>query len=217
MVAQSQQLDRFSTLPSDYRDGRYQLVRFTVRDVQVLLQHGIIPEDASTELLNGFITLKDRGDSKEEGRLIGTKHMLCVKLLASLARQIETSARHVQTQQPLMCSDDNLPEPDFTVLRGNPKDYVGRYPTSDDAFCVIEVADSSYERDVGEKLHAYARGGVEQYVVLNLRVNKAEVFTKPDRSNGTYSSRVIVNADQMLELRVGANESIQIKLSDVLP
>src|SRR5690606_28406901 len=112
------------------------------------------------------------------------------------------STRHVRSQQPLVCSETHVPEADFMVLRGTLSDYTD-LPRASDAWCVVEVADASYERDVSEKLVGYALAGVCQYVVVNLREREADVFTEPDSANGTYAARNVVSADQVLPLRIG--------------
>ena len=90
-------------------------------------------------------------------------------------------------------------------------------PTAADAWCVVEVADSSYERDIVEKRTAYARAAVRQYVVINLRNRTAEVYTNPDPAAGTYPPPQIVAAGESLLLRIGEAETFTIRLTDVLP
>ena len=114
-----------------------------------MVRMGIIPEDASTELLNGWVVLKDRSAREQDPTIIGQDHHKCVERLSSLRKLIDNDNRHVESQQPLVCSDTQVPEPDFMVLRGTLDSYTD-LPFAADAFCVVEVADSSYERDTGE-------------------------------------------------------------------
>jgi Uma2 family endonuclease len=102
------------------------------------------------------------------------------------------------------------------VLRGTLEEYTD-LPTAADAFCVVEVADSSYERDTGEKLRGYAWAGVQQYVVINLRNRIAEVYTNPDLVAGTYPPPQIIPDSGILSLRVGDAEFFDVPLRDVLP
>lgn len=181
-----------------------------------MMRMGIIPEDASTELLNGLIVLKDRSAVGQDSRMIGTDHTKCVELLSDLRSQIKTASRHARSQQPLVCSETHMPEPDFAVVRGVIHDY-DDHPTANCAYCVVEVADSSYERDAGEKLEGYARAGVAQYVIINIRNRTAEVYITPDVGAGTYSPPRIVAENEALDLRVGDGEFFSIPLADVLP
>lgn len=140
-----------------------------------------------------------------------------VATLAGFSDRVNTAARHLRTRSTLICAETHAPIPDAAILRGALNDYRGRLPTAADAWCVIEVTDASYGRDAGEKLEAYARAGVQQYVILNLRNRTAEVYLTPDRAAGTYPLPQIVAADQVLDLRVGEDEFFQVPLANVLP
>lgn len=137
-------------------DGRVRVVQFTRADAEAMVRQGIIPEDGTTELLSGVIVLKDRAAVGEAPGMIGKGHVLCVECLSDLRTTINDGRRHVRSQQPVVCSDYHVPEPDFAVIRGRLEDYAD-HPAAADALCVVEVADSSYERDAGEKLTGYAR------------------------------------------------------------
>ena len=191
-------------------------VRFTGKDVDDMVRLGIVPEDASTELLDGVLVHTDRAKHGEDPLSVGDDHTKCVEQMSDLRTQINTDARHVRSQMPLVCSGTHRPQPDFFVVRGRLRDYAAR-PTAADAYCVVEVADSSYELDVGEKLMAYARAGVSQYVIVNLRNRTAEVYVDPNPTAGTYAGRTVVPATGVLSLRVGPGEAFDVPLADVLP
>ena len=216
MVAKSSLAEQFVTPPAPMLDGRWQVVRFTRADAEAMMRLGIIPEDASTELLSGLIVLKDRSARDQNPTMIGRAHRKCVVRLAKLRSAIDDDRRHVESQQPLVCSETHVPEPDFMVVRGTIEAYED-LATAADAFCVVEVADSSYERDAGEKLRGYARAGIVQYIIINLRNRTAEVYANPDPVAGTYPPPRIVAEQQSLDLRVGDAESFTVPLADVLP
>lgn len=71
-----------------------------------------------------------------------------------------------------------MPESDFMELRGTIDDYTD-IATVADAYCIIEVADSSYDRNVTEKLAAYARAGITQYVIIDLRRSVIADLSRP--------------------------------------
>jgi Putative restriction endonuclease len=207
---------RFGVPPAPVINGRWRLVQFTRADAEKLVRDGIIPEDTSTELLDGLIVLTDRSAQGEDPIMIGKAHRVCVEKLSDLRTRINSASRHVETQQPLVCNETQVPQPDFMVLRGTLDDYTD-LPTAADAFCVIEVADSSYERDSGEKLIGYAKAGVAQYIIFNLRTREAEVYTQPDVAAGTYPPPVRVNENDVLKLRVGEKDWFEVSLAEVLP
>jgi Uma2 family endonuclease len=195
----------------------YGPVRFTLADARSMIEKGIIPEDSTVELLEGSLIYRDRFDLRGGEVAEGLKHNYVIDALAGLAAKMNDDRRHLRTQSTLVCSDTHAPIPDGVVLRGVRQDYRDRLPTAADAFCVVEVADSSYERDVGEKLQAYARAGIQQYVIINLRNRTAEIYTGPDVTAGAYGRPLIVLEDQILELRVSDKEFYSVRLGDLLP
>ena len=217
MVASTSKLARrFVPPPPPFVAGRWRLPRFTLSDADALMRLGIIPEDATTELLDGLIVLKDRSAVGEDPAMIGKDHTKCVERFSDLRQRINSADRHVESQQPLVCSETHVPEPDFMVLKGTLDDYTDR-PLAADAWCVVEVADSSYERDTGEKLAGYAEAGIAQYIVINLRNRTAETYTGPDSAAKTYLPPRIVGENELLDLRLGDVEYCSVMLVDLLP
>src|SRR5687767_13482634 len=117
MVAKTPSHARFGPPPAPLLDGRWRFYRLTRFDAESLMRQGHVPEDASTELLSGMIVLKDRSATGQDPTMIGKDHVLCVEQFSDLRSRINTPARHVRSQQPLVCSDIHQPEPDFMVLR----------------------------------------------------------------------------------------------------
>src|SRR5213075_2534990 len=112
--------------------GRWRLPRFTLREALESVRLGSIPEDASTELLDGLIVLKDRAATGEEPFMICKDHRKIVERHSDLRGRIDDDSRHVQSQQPLVCTQTRVPEPDFAILRGTLTDYAD-LPTATDA------------------------------------------------------------------------------------
>ena len=65
------------------------------------------------------------------------------------------------------------------IVRGQPRDYLGRSRTARDVAIVVEVADSSVPQDSVTKLRAYAADGVPVYWVANLPDRRIFVYTDP--------------------------------------
>ena len=191
-------------------------MQFTADDVMRMIDDGTVSEDASAELLNGYIVHTDRSAHGGDPTMHSPRHRKAVRRLTSLVAEIDTNDRHVQIQSPIVCAALQMPEPDFAVIRGSDDAYTSRLPAAADAFCVVEVADSSLERDRQEKLPIYARAGILQYVILNLRNQTAEVYANPDSAAGTYASTEIVPADGSIALRVGDTEFHRVPLASLL-
>lgn len=192
-------------------------MRFTVKDVLSMLEHGILPEDATTELLHGFIVLKDQSETGGDPTMHGLQHRKCVVRLGKLAARIDSAEQHVQIQLPVICGDFEAPEPDFAIARGTEDDYDKSLPTGRDVSCVIEAADSSVERDSEEKPQIYASGGVKQYIVLNLRDRTAQIFSDPDVPTALFRSTITVPDTTTLRLLLPDGKTFEVVVSDLLP
>jgi Uma2 family endonuclease len=92
----------------------------------------------------------------------------------------------VRIQGPLLAADKSEPEPDVAVVA--PGDDARSHP--DQAFLVIEVADSSLEYDRHTKGPLYAASGVPEYWIINLVEGVIEVQTAPGMAGYTDLGRV---------------------------
>lgn len=137
-----------------------------------------------------------------------------IKLLARLDSELVPFGAHMQTQGPVRLSDNDEPEPDGAVVRGDPRDYADRIPSSADVECIIEVADSSLEYDRSTKALIYARAGVEQYVIVNLREGCLEVSERAVGGRYLQTSVVSVGA---IALRVPGSQRLQVVATRLLP
>jgi Uma2 family endonuclease len=79
---------------------------------------------------------------------------------------------------------DSEPQPDIALLRR--KDYRRSHPEPDDVLLVIEVADSSLEKDRGLKSRMYAEASIADYWIVNLPDRCVEV--RRDPQGGAYRS-----------------------------
>jgi hypothetical protein len=205
-----------TAIPASALTGRGGLVRFTVDDVLAVIREGMVAEDASAELLNGFIVHTDRSAHGVNPTMHSPAHRKAVRRLTALAAKIDSAERHVQIQSPVVCGIDQMPEPDFAIVRGNDDACTNRLPSGADVLHIVELADSSLERDRDEKGPIYARAGVAQYVILTLRNRTAEVYVEPDTVTCRYAQASKVTAGGTLPLRIGETETIVIDL-EMLP
>jgi Putative restriction endonuclease len=195
----------------------YGPVRFTVTDALRMVKMGILPEDSTIELLDGSLIYCDRFARKGGQIVEGLAHNYVVSLLAELASKIDSDNRHLRTQSTLICSETHAPIPDAVLLKGPRSAYRDHIPSASEALFVIEVADSSYERDSGEKLRGYARAGIAQYIIINLRNRTAETYTNPDTVVGTYPPPQIISVGGAISLQIGEEETLTVSMSDLLP
>jgi Uma2 family endonuclease len=120
----------------------------------------------------------------------------------------------VSSQTPITLSTSE-PEPDVAVIRGKTRDYVHSHPGAGDVGLVVEIADSSADRDRILKKRIYAAAGIPWYWVLD--VNKRTLETFSDPRAGDYTKRAIHNPGQSVELTLDGEPSGALAVTDLLP
>jgi Uma2 family endonuclease len=81
-------------------------------------------------------------------------------------------------EDPVRIPDYDEPEPDISIVRGQSRDFAIQ-PDATHVALVVEVSDATLAYDRGEKLLAYATGGIPAYWILNLVAGQLEVYTEP--------------------------------------
>ncbi len=109
-------------------------------------------------------------------------HAAIVTVVGEVLRRVFSRGFVIRELQPLLLGLDSDPEPDVAVVRGKPRDFVKRHPSS--AVLIVEVADSSLEHDRKRKSSLYAQAGIPEYWIVNLPERKLEVFRRPGPSAG---------------------------------
>jgi Uma2 family endonuclease len=95
-------------------------------------------------------------------------------------------------QLPLDIGQTTEPEPDVSIVLGSPDQFRTAHPTS--AVLIVEVSDTTVSYDRRRKGSLYARAGIEDYWIINLRRGWLEVYRAPipdatQRYGHRYSSR----------------------------
>jgi Uma2 family endonuclease len=85
----------------------------------------------------------------------------------------------VTVQGPLRLDLYNEPEPDLMLLKPRKDDYQDRHPNAADVLLLVEVSESSLVHDRGTKLPLYARFGVPEVWIVDLRAAAVEVYREP--------------------------------------
>jgi Uma2 family endonuclease len=194
--------------------GRATIVPWTVDQYHRAIASGLVPEDSSVELLDGFIVCKDRAAAGEDPMTIGDRHRIAVVRLAHTVTGFESFECFLQTQQPISLPPINEPEPDGAVVRGSIDDYLEHPPTAPDLYAVIEVADSSLSIDLGPKLRAYAAAGIPQYVVADLVNERVLVHEEP--AGDSYTRTTSLRRGETAKISAGTG-SVAIAVDHLLP
>lgn len=131
---------------------------------------GFLAPDGRLELLDGEI---------HDMSPIGPLHGGVVNRLNRFFSLRAKARWIVSTQNPVGLDKYSEPQPDLTILKPAPDDYVSHHPVPDDVLLLIEVADSSSEFDHRKKLPIYARTGIRELWIVNLKELAVEVYCEP--------------------------------------
>jgi Uma2 family endonuclease len=176
---------------------------FTVTEYHQMIETGILKEGARVELLHGEII---------EMFAIGPRHASHVDRLNELLTAKLRKVVSVRDQSPITLSDYSELQPDLTSLKRRADFYADGHPTPVDALVVIEVADSTVEKDRRAKIPNYALAGILESWLIDLVEDRIEVHSNP--YNGVYQEVRIIQRGQ----KVISKSLPQLKLkADEIP
>jgi Uma2 family endonuclease len=185
------------------------LHRFSVDDYHRMIQVGILHEDDKIELLNGWIVHKMTRNPPHDSAI----GLVQVELTAVLPPD------WVVRGQSAVTTAESEPEPDLTVVRGSHRRYSTNHPGPADMGLVIEVADSSLDRDRNVKGPIYARDNVPVYWIVNIPDNCVEVYTDPSgpTDEPAYRQHRDYRSTEALPVILDGREIGTIRVRDLLP
>jgi Uma2 family endonuclease len=160
---------------------------FTVDEYHRMSEAGILAETDRVELIEGEIVKMSP---------IGKYHAACVKRLNSVLNRRVGDYAIVSVQDPIRLDDYSEPEPDLALLKPRDDFYAQDLPTVEDVLLIIEVADTSVEYDRNVKLPLYAKAGIPETWLANIREDRIEAYSQP--VNGVYSIVRIINRGEAL-------------------
>ncbi len=142
--------------------------RWTRAEYDRLIAGGAFHPDERLELLDGHLVVREPQ---------GSRHAVGVELALRCLQRACGPAWRVRVQLPLALDSNSEPEPDLSVVPGDPRDSSAAHPT--DSVLVIEVADTSLAFDREHQGGLYARAGVADYWIVNLVDRQLEVHREP--------------------------------------
>jgi Uma2 family endonuclease len=153
---------------------------FTVSEYAIMGETGILSHHERTELIGGEVILMSP---------MGPRHALLVRrLTAYLSNQVGQQAI-VSPQCPLQLDTYSEPEPDLVLLRNRPDEYGTKHPRGEDVLLLIEVSDSTLEFDRAEKTPRYAKAGIPELWIVDLKQQQIEQYSQPNQ--GKYDKKVV--------------------------
>lgn len=174
-----------------------------------MIRNGILTADDRVELLEGMLVNKM---AKRPPHRIATR-----RTMKAIERVIP-AGWYVDTQEPVTL-EESEPEPDVMVARGETEDYRDRHPGPEDCALIVEVSDSTLDRDSEMKKRIYAHDGIGCYWIVNLLKNRIEVYTAPfgKHEDADYKQRVDYEMTDEVPLVIAGVEIARIKVTDLLP
>lgn len=142
--------------------------RWSRLEYERLVERGTFREDEHLELLDGLLVVREPQ---------GSRHSAAVAALCAVLARAFGASFHVRPQLPLALDDASEPEPDVVVVRGGAWDYVRSHPST--PALVVEIAETSLTVDREHKSGLYARAGVGDYWIVNLREAVLEIYRQP--------------------------------------
>ena len=183
--------------------------RLSVEQYHEMVRAGILTDDDPVELLEGWLVVRMPRNPP---------HRLATRLTRQALERHVPGGWYVEAQEPIT-TDDSEPEPDVVVVRGDPADYGDRHPGPSDVAMVVEVADTTLQRDRVLKQRLYASAGIPVYWILNLSERQLEVYTLPSGpgEEPAYHERRDYGVAEEAPLVVSGGEVCRIGVGELLP
>jgi len=194
-------LQHFAAVPTE------PVWRFSVEQYHRMVRLGILSDDDPVELLEGWLVYKMPKNPP---------HRATTKLTRNALDAIISGDWYVDTQEPITLIDSE-PEPDVVIVRGNTRNYLDRHPGAEDITLVIEVSDTTLERDRTSKKRLYGRAGIPVYWIINLPEQQIEVYSGPVIEEATYQHRQDYALSDKVPVAIAGQIIGHLSVSDLLP
>lgn len=192
-----------NVLPAVPRDP---IVRLSVEQYHEMIRAGILTADDQVELLEGWLVAKLPKKPQ---------HRIATRLTQKALEAVVPDGWYVDAQEPITLTDSE-PEPDVMIVRGATQDYHDRHPHADEIALVVEISDSTLERDRSTKKRMYARAGIPVYWIVNLVDNTCEVYNAPSVGDADYQQIDIYDLTGTLPVLIEEREIGTVRVQDLL-
>ncbi|MEG4009473.1 Uma2 family endonuclease [Microcoleus sp. Pol11C1] len=185
------------------------ILRLSIEQYHAIIQAGILTDDDSVELLEGWLVFKIPKNPP---------HRVTTRLVRTALENILPRGWYVDSQEPITLSNSE-PEPDIVVVRGDTRQYLDRHPGAEDIALIIEVSDTTLQRDRTVKKQIYARAGITIYWIVNLVEEQVEVYSQPlvEVEQPDYSQRLDFGRSAVIPIIIEGREIGAIAVDALLP
>ncbi len=153
---------------------------FTIKEYYKMAEVGILKPSDKVELLNGEIIQMSP---------IKSFHASIVDMLIGMLNSKYYGVCNIRSQNPIRINRHSEPEPDIAVTKFRKDHYRDQHPTAKDVLLLIEVSDSTLQKDRKIKLPIYAEAKIPEYWIVNSVDEQIEVYRNP--KDDKYSSKKI--------------------------
>ncbi len=181
--------------------------RLGVDQYHAMIAAGILTADDPVELLDGWLVYKMPKNPS---------HRVATRLIRMAIETLVPEGWYVDTQEPITLANSE-PEPDVVVVRGDTRNYLDRHPGPKDIGLVIEVSDTTLQRDRGVKKQAYAKAGIPIYWIVNLVELQVEVYSQPSEEQANYLQQRVYRMTENLTVIIDGTEVSTISVATVFP
>ncbi len=110
----------------------------------------------------------------------GIEHSATNRAINDYLRDLLKGKAYISESHPITL-DNSEPEPDIAVVRLPSSIYHQHHPYAEDIYWLIEVSNRTLTKDLEIKTITYARNGIPEYWVVDLKNKQLIVHTQPDR------------------------------------
>lgn len=176
------------------------IYKWSIDEWHELVDSGVL-EGKPVELLEGNIV---------EMSPEGIEHSYTNQSVSDYLRDLLPGKAHIRDAHPITL-DNSEPEPDIAIVQLPTTIYRQHHPFPQDIYLLIEVANRTLKKDLEQKIITYARNGIAEYWVIDLKHKKLIVHTQPH--NNIYSQTVEYRSGKIMPQ---AFPEVEIDLSKLL-
>ena len=166
--------------------------RLSVTAFALLEREGLLPPDVKIELIDGELFVMPP---------IGPLHNATVNDLNELLVLSLGKSAIVQCQGSIKLADYSAPQPDFAIFKPREDRYRNALAGPADILLLIEIADATAGFDRNTKAPLYARHGIAELWIVDLKRRVLEIYREPsERGYRTKLERVAGDSASPLAL-----------------
>jgi len=182
----------------------------TVDQFLAMIAANIFPDNANVELLGGILV---------ETMTKGTPHDYTLGAACEELRRMIPGGWLLREDKSLQLGPRSRPEPDIAIVRGPRAQYSRRTPNATETTLVVEVTESSYAYDRGEKWRRYAAARIPIYWIINLARSQVEVYRDPAGRgrSAAYRQAETFGIDATVPVVIDGREVGRVTVRDIMP